>query len=259
MLKAEMSVLLEDLEGICRLAGERILSVYNSNFSVTYKADKSPLTEADASAHEVIVSQLTKRYPDIPVLSEEDVGSFQGPNHLGQFFLVDPLDGTKEFLKRNGEFTVNIALIQNGKPAMGAVFAPVLDAYYSGGYKLGARLIKNKEEKALKVSTHQAGQPWKIVGSRSHSTPETENFLAQLEDPYEFMPMGSSLKFCLVAEGVAHLYPRLAPTNLWDTAAAQAVVSAAGGTVNDLSGNELDYSNWKQTLNPYFVVSSGSL
>ncbi len=251
---------LPEVLAIAVAAGNEILHVYHgdADAAITYKEGGSPLTEADRRAHELIVQRLGQLTPDIPVLSEEsDPSVMQGRLAWGRFWLVDPLDGTKEFIKRNGEFTVNIALIENGEPVLGVVYAPVLDVCYYGARGEGAFVQRgNAQAQPIAVKAHVANEKIKVVASRSHSDARTQALLDKLGD-YECISMGSSLKLCLVAEGAAHFYPRLGPTMEWDTAAAHAVVSAAGGMVHDHAGSELRY-NKSDLHNPEFFVRAGS-
>ncbi|MGO1617958.1 MAG: 3'(2'),5'-bisphosphate nucleotidase CysQ [Oceanisphaera sp.] len=246
--------LVTEVTAIAREAGALIMEIYARPFSVTEKADNSPLTEADAAAHQLIEQQLTQLAPLLPVLSEEDTASFAGADTQGRYWLIDPLDGTKEFIKRNGEFTVNIALVEHGKPVLGVVYAPALGLCYTAARGLGAQKIDAQGKMSdLTVATHTPKQPWRVVGSRSHAGDAMPRLLAQLGE-HGLVAMGSSLKLCLVAEGSADVYPRLGPTSLWDTAAAHCVVEQAGGTVVQLNGSPLDYGNTQQLLNPYFLV-----
>lgn len=248
--------LLSQIEQLAREAGAAIMSVYSRDFAIENKADDSPLTEADKAADNIINVGLGQITPEIPVLSEEAVEQFKGPNNQNQYWLVDPLDGTKEFIKKNGEFTVNIALIQNGQPSLGVVYAPALGVLYAAEKGQGAFKVDEFGQRIpLKVASHVPGTPWKVVGSRSHADANMTAWLEKLGD-YELVPMGSSLKFCLVAEGRAHVYPRLGPTSLWDTAAGQCVVEQAGGKVVRLDGQPLGYGHMANLLNPYFVVES---
>lgn len=250
------SDLIDAIVDIARDAGRKILEVYGREFSVQEKQDNSPLTEADQRAHELIAKRLAELPLAIPILSEEDVAAFPGPDAQGRYWLVDPLDGTKEFIKRNGEFTVNIALIENGYPVAGVVHAPVLDVTYFANRGLGARKqVGNQPSQPMRCSGPASGQPWRVVGSRSHAGDSLAAFLVRLGD-HTLVSMGSSLKFCLVAEGTADLYPRLGPTSLWDTAAAQCVVEQAGGQVLQLDGKRLCYANPSATLNPSFIVAA---
>lgn len=251
-------------------AGSAILEIYERDFSVENKADKSPLTEADKAAHRIICKALATT--GLPVLSEESKTiPYEIRKTWTKYWLVDPLDGTKEFIKKNGEFTVNIALIENGKPVLGVVYAPVLKTIYSGVVGQGAFRIFI--DSALQVSELLAGQfsnigtslpcekpeegVIRVVASRSHMNPETEEFIAALEQKgrIELVSSGSSLKLCMVAEGRADIYPRIAPTMEWDTAAAQAVVEASGGTVVQYGVGEPLCYNKENLLNPFFVVS----
>lgn len=241
------------LEPIARAAGDAILAIYREPFAVEYKQDESPLTAADQGAHEVIVQALTRLTPDIPVLSEEsDAETMQARLGWSRYWLVDPLDGTKEFVSRNGEFTVNIALIEEGRPVWGLVYAPVLDRLWYGGKGMGAWRVADGKRETIQTLPHQEGAPWRVVGSRNHLSQETLDYLAPFGE-IELVSMGSSLKFCIIAEGGAELYPRLAPTCEWDTAAAQAVLEGAGGSVTQLDGSALAY-NKPDILNPWFVA-----
>ena len=244
---------ISELEPIARAAGDAILTIYRQPFAVEYKQDESPLTAADQGAHEVIVQALARLTPDIPVLSEEsDAETMQARLGWSRYWLVDPLDGTKEFVSRNGEFTVNIALIDHGRPVWGLVYAPVLDKLWYGGKEVGAWRVADGTHKAIQTRPHEAGQAWRVVGSRNHLSQETLDYLAPFGE-IELVSMGSSLKFCIIAEGGAELYPRLAPTCEWDTAAAQAVLEGAGGSVTQLDGTALAY-NKPNILNPWFVA-----
>ena len=246
--------LLRDVEAIAHRAGSAIMRVYAREFSVQDKADRSPLTEADLAAHTVIVDDLGKLTPSLPILSEEDVEAFPRSFAGERYWLVDPLDGTKEFIKRNGEFTVNIALIERGRAVLGVVHAPAIEATYTAACGLGAfRRRKDGAAESIHVAIHQDGAPWRVVGSRSHAGDLLNTFLQRL-GVHTMLPMGSSLKLCLVADGSADLYPRLGPTSLWDTAAAQCVVEQAGGTVATLTGEPLGYDDPSAVLNPSFVV-----
>lgn len=246
---------LAPLTDIARAAGREILAVYDTDFDVTAKDDLSPLTQADLAAHRSIVAGLEELTPDIPVLSEESAEvPFSQRQAWDRYWLVDPLDGTKEFVKRNGEFTVNIALIEHGEPVIGVVHVPVTDRTYLGCRDVGAFVQDNdREPNAINVQS-QASRPPRVVASRSHWSDEVNDFLERLGD-HEIVSMGSSLKLCLVAEGRADIYPRLGPTSEWDTAAAHAVVAAAGGKViNAETGDPLRYNSKDSLLNPFFLV-----
>ena len=234
-------------------AGEAILGVYATDFDVQSKADESPLTQADLASHRCIVAGLEALTPDIPIISEEEgLPTFDERSKWQRYWLIDPLDGTKEFVNRNGEFTVNIALIDSHRPIFGVVHVPVQDKTYIGCEGEGAELRDGKTVTSIRVADATA-QPVRIVGSRSHRGSSLDAFLHNVGES-DMLPMGSSLKFCVVAEGRADIYPRLGPTSEWDTAAAQAVVEQAGGQVLELDGKPLSYNAKSDILNPWFVV-----
>lgn len=245
------------LESICQLAREAgavIMQVYEGEkpLEATQKIDDSPVTAADIAAHGIIVKGLQTLTPDVPVLSEEDPQAWDIRQAWERYWLVDPLDGTKEFLKRNGEFTVNIALIDKGKAVMGVVYAPVLNIMYSA---VEGKAFK--EECGVRNQIHvRDARPPLVVVSRSHSNSDSElkEYLQQIGE-HQTTAIGSSLKFCLVADGQAQLYPRFGPTNIWDTAAGHAVAVAAGAHVHDWQGKPLDYTPRESFLNPGFRVS----
>lgn len=250
------SELLAAAKEIARHAGREILEVYGTDFEARAKADDSPLTEADLRAHRLIVAELGKLSPALPVLSEEsaDAISWQQRSTWARYWLVDPLDGTKEFIARNGEFTVNIALIEAHRPVLGVVHIPVSDTTYSGIPGVGAWREAN-ERAVLPIGVRRVVRPpVRLVGSRSHGSSRLEAALAAL-GPHELRNAGSSIKLCLVADGSADLYPRLGPTSEWDIAAGQAVVEAAGGQVVDLAtGEALRYNTRESLLNPDFLA-----
>lgn len=243
------------LADIARKAGKAILEVYGTNFEVQRKADHSPLTLADMRSHKIIADALRSRYPRIPLLSEEGREvPFAVRKQWERFWLVDPLDGTKEFVKRNGEFTVNIALIEGQTPVLGIIYIPVADRLFIGDVREGCREIEGGgKPRPLRVAPRSADLPVRIVRSRSHPSAELEKILALLPS-HEVVNRGSSLKFCAVAGGEADFYPRLGPTWEWDTAAGQAIVTAAGGVMVDLAGNPFVY-NKEDLLNGPFLVS----
>lgn len=251
--------MIEALIDIATNAGKRILEVYNSrDFVIDVKADDSPLTQADLASHHYIVSSLQALTPAIPILSEESQTiAYEERKHWSSFWLVDPLDGTKEFIKRNGEFTVNIALIEGTSPVMSVVHVPVQNLSYWALKGRGAFKRQGAKDTAITVSTEVS--VLKVVASRSHAGVETTAFLDSLARDYaiEVVSKGSSLKLCQVAEAAADLYPRLGPTMEWDTAAAQCIVEQAGGQVTTLEAKPLSY-NKASLLNPYFMVSSSA-
>lgn len=236
-------------------AGEEILEVYNSaDFGVEMKSDDSPLTLADKKAHHKIMEYLSKT--DIPVLSEEGADiDFSERKNWDKLWVVDPLDGTKEFIKRNGEFTVNIALVENNTPILGVIYVPVKDITYWGEVGKGAWMTKNGE--TMQLPQQNESLSYKVVGSRSHMSSETEDYvneLRQQHDEVEMVSMGSSLKICLVAEGLAHEYPRFAPTMEWDTAAGHAIAKAAGKTLLDWNTKKEMTYNRENLRNNWFLV-----
>ncbi len=251
--------LLPQVQRIAQDAGQAIMAIYNATRGtvdeVSYKADGSPLTQADLAAHQVIARGLSQLTPSIPVVSEEDSTSEVHRKPVGRFWLVDPLDGTKEFVARNGEFTVNIALIENGRPVLGVVVAPARGQSYWGIAGLGAWREADGRVEPIRVAAapERVGRPLRVLASKSHLNAETRAYLQQL-GPHELVQAGSSLKFCRMAEGSADLYPRLGPTCEWDTAAGQAVLEAAGGKVLNLEGERLCYGKPAMT-NPAFIAS----
>jgi len=240
---------------LAKQAGTAIMEIYNRDFSVDTKADDSPLTEADLAAHHCIVDGLKKLTPQIPVLSEESAAiSWQERSQWQSYWLIDPLDGTKEFIKRNGEFTVNIALIVDQQPLWGVVYAPAKSLLYYGG-SLQAGSIKESAAGKLPIRVSDlptSAQGWKIVGSKSHQSDEFVQLVKRFEQP-DIVNLGSSLKICMVAEGSADLYPRLGLTSEWDTAAAHAVLQGAGGEMYQAgSFTPLRYNTKDSLLNPFF-------
>jgi 3'(2'), 5'-bisphosphate nucleotidase len=245
--------LCSEIEGIVRRAGVKILDVYHSDFAVTQKNDLSPLTEADLIAHKLIEYELKKLTPDLPVLSEESclIGWNERARWM-DYWLIDPLDGTREFVKRNGEFTVNVARIVHGKPMLGVVYAPYLDEMYCATAGGGAYGQSKGKRRLLRVSSQSTDKP-KVISSRSHQNTKLQSFLNQLK-VYELSQTGSSLKFCRIASGDADIYLRYGATSEWDTAAGQLVVQEAGGHVVDLNFHPLVYNQREHLMNPDFVA-----
>jgi 3'(2'), 5'-bisphosphate nucleotidase len=258
---------------IARNAGKAILEVYAHSDTVAgkniqHKADSSPLTEADLRAHHVIARALQLLTPNIAIVSEEDDASHAHRIASGEFWIIDPLDGTKEFIARNGQFTVNIALVRQGMPVIGVVYAPVLDELFwsepdinsnagsSANVNMCALSHIQNQTHVIRVSTpqQQLGKPVRVLASRNHMNEQTQEFIRAL-GAHELVQAGSSLKFCRIAQGLADCYPRLGPTCEWDTAAAQAVLEAAGGFVRTLNGERLLYGK-SEVLNPSFVASA---
>lgn len=243
-------------EGV-EAAGRNVLVIYERDFTVETKADDSPLTEADLVANRLLIALLQEVSPDVPILSEESaMVPYSVRRAWDRYWLIDPIDGTKEFINRNGEFTLNVALIERGVPIFGIVHAPVLASTWWGGRIGGAWKRQGDQTSAIHVRDlpNPEHAPWKIVGSRLHGAAAFETFCQYLPR-HERVSMGSSLKLCLVAEGKADLYPRLAPTSEWDTAAAHAIVLAAGGEVANAATLEpLRYNGRESLVNPDFVV-----
>ena len=249
-------------------AGSEIIKIYNKDYTVVYKDDKSPLTDADTASNRIIVDSL-KAISNHPIISEEEKEiDFETRKNYKTYWLIDPLDGTKEFVKRNGEFTVNIALINDGVPVMGVVYAPVIETIYFANEGYGAYKCENVGvssshpeilEKAKELRNPKTPTKTKltIVASKSHLSPETQDFIDSMKEMYkevELISKGSSLKLCMVAEGAANVYPRFAPTMEWDTGAGHAVCRVAGYQVNEYpAGTPLKY-NKSNLLNPWFIV-----
>ncbi|WP_186579982.1 3'(2'),5'-bisphosphate nucleotidase CysQ [Aquibacillus kalidii] len=260
-----------DLLQISLKAGREILDVYEKDFGVQTKSDDSPLTEADQRSHNVIMAELTNIYPEIPVLSEEGTTiTYEERKNWDMFWLVDPLDGTKEFVKRNGEFTVNIALIKENYPVLGIIYAPVTDTAYFAKEGHGSFKVEKASELKLtndqvilensdKLPLYNDASTINVVASRSHMSDETKAFVEDLQKQHDHVNVvsaGSSLKFCLVAEGKADYYPRYAPTMEWDTGAGQAIIEGAGGKVTRYSDNTRFRYNKENLRNDWFLVSA---
>lgn len=261
ILAREMSSIdLDKIIAAARAAGEEILNVYSRDFEVEFKADDSPLTAADKAANTVIMDVLSTHYPAMPVISEENREvPYAQRSGWGEFWLVDPLDGTKEFVKKNGEFTVNIALVRDGKPVAGVVYRPVDKTLYCA--ESGAGAFKSSgsgnRERIANDRHYSSCDEVTVVASRSHRTPETDEFIAELRAQgkrVECLAAGSSLKLCLVAEGSANVYPRFGPTMEWDTGAAHSIVLESGRKVLNYPAGEPLLYNKRSLLNPSFVV-----
>ncbi|WP_370848366.1 3'(2'),5'-bisphosphate nucleotidase CysQ [Novimethylophilus kurashikiensis] len=249
---------IEQVIAIARQAGEAIMQHYQAGIEVQRKEDNSPLTQADLAAHKIIEAGLSALVPDLPVLSEESAAiPFATRRQWDKYWLVDPLDGTREFIKRNGEFTVNIALIEHHQPVMGVVYAPALNLLFYAAKGYGAfRQFGHKPPQPIKAREFESYQVT-VAGSRSHASEELLRFLDRM-GPHILISMGSSLKICLVAEGRADVYPRLGLTSEWDTAAAQCVLEEAGGRLVGMDGQPFKYNLKESLLNPhFFAVGSG--
>lgn len=265
-MRDEARQYLETATEATRRAGRRIMEIYRTDFAVTLKSDRSPLTQADTAAHRVILECLGES--GLPMLSEEGREiAYAERERWKRFWMVDPLDGTKEFVQRNGQFTVNIALIEEGRPVLGVIYVPVKDVLYFGVRAVGA--FKRERFAALKAMEDLTGKPirlpvegvpprpFTVAASRSHVNAPLQAYLAGLEAEHPevaTVSAGSSLKFCLVAEGSADCYPRLGPTMEWDTAAGQAIVECAGGRVVEYDGGAPLRYNKESLLNPWFVA-----
>lgn len=254
MNNLNLPTVLDDVVNISREAGNRILEIYRSDFAVDHKGDDSPLTQADLAAHAHITAALSRLTPNLPVLSEEAANiAYEIRQTWRRYWLVDPLDGTKEFIKRNGEFTVNIALIEDGAPVLGVVHAPALEETYAAARGLGALRWKQGHRDVIRTRRAPPNLPVFVV-SKSHRDAALEAFLAKAP-PHQAVSRGSSLKFCQVAEGTADLYPRTGPTSEWDTGAGQCVVEQAGGVVLQTPAlTPLRYNQKESLLNPTFLV-----
>ena len=246
------NVSIEDLKIIALKAGEIIMEIYKKDFSIEYKDDKSPLTEADLKSNELICNELNRLYSNIPIMSEENKQvSYDTRKDWEYYFCVDPIDGTKEFIKKNDEFTINIALIYKNRPILGVVYAPALNELY---WADGKNSYKNMNKLPLNIN-QTPKQKLFVVASKSHLSPETQEFIDNLDSKeIKQVSKGSSLKLCMVAEGIADIYPRLAPTMEWDTAAADAIVRCAGKMTYQYENNKPMVYNKKDLLNPWFVV-----
>jgi 3'(2'), 5'-bisphosphate nucleotidase len=248
-----MRILLEDVVTIARRAACEILDVYASDFRVTEKADASPVTDADERAAKVIVRELAALRPSYPVFCEDSPQAAGGQTPRGRFWLVDPLDGTKEFIRRNGEFTVNIALVEDGQPVLGVVLAPALDRLFAGARSHGAYLQENGTRRTLGCRPAPA-EGLTVVASRSHQDLDALQGFLRGRPVLRLVSAGSSLKFCMIAAGEADLYPRLGRTMEWDTAAGHAVLAAAGGRVTGVDGTALVYGK-PGLSNPHFIAT----
>lgn len=244
---------IEKLKHIAKLAGNAIMDIYKKDFDIEYKKDNSPLTKADKVSNKIICENLKKLYPNIPIISEENKQSpYEKRKKWKYCWCIDPIDGTKEFIKKNGEFTVNIALIHKNKPVLGVVYAPVLKDIYYAKEKCGA--YKNNDKLPLHVNENPK-EYLTIVASRSHVSAQTQEFIDKLKTKQiKQISKGSSLKLCMVAEGIADIYPRLAPTMEWDTAAADAIVRESGKMTYSFEKDIPLKYNKKDLLNPWFVV-----
>ena len=244
---------------IAKEAGMAITEIYNSDFDYQLKKDLSPITAADNLSHNIITERLKTLTPQTPILSEENCNiPYKIRSQWTQYWLVDPLDGTKEFISKNGEFTVNIALIENNTPIFGVIDIPITNETYWGSKVDGSFCSDaNNDIKQINVSEDNQN-PIRLVASRSHPSEMLNDLLEKIID-YEIIEVGSSIKFCLIASGQADCYPRFGPTSEWDTAAGEAIVESAGGQVVNTNGDSMNYNVKEDYLNPKFIVSNGKI
>ena len=245
--------LTKEILDLIKEANQAIIRIYNrKNQNLKIKSNNTPVTEADLASNKLLTSGIKKIFPQIPIVSEENDNSLSIPQHNNVFWLIDPLDGTKEFINKNDEFTCNLALIENNYTILGFVGVPVKNLIYYGGKELSSKCIdENYHITMLKCKSNY--EKYRVVASKSHLNAETKNFIKNLNKPTELVQAGSSLKFIKIAEGLADIYPRIAPTCEWDTAAAHAILEGAGGTVTNLKGEDLKYGK-SDILNPFFVA-----
>ena len=243
-------------------AGHIIMNYYQKDLKVIIKEDQSPLTNADLDSNNIICSGLSKIGSTIPIISEESFVDWQTRKEWNKFWLIDPLDGTKEFINKNGEFTVNIALIENNKPVLGVIFVPVLSTLYFASQNYGSfrlhcssNLSSLNQANKIQVNVKKKTDHLSVIGSRSHSNDDFNKWVKENIENYELVKKGSSLKFCHIADGNADLYPRFGPTSEWDIAAGHIILTEAGGIINSIDNKELVYNTKENILNPYFIAS----
>ena len=252
--------LIENLIRISKNAGEAIMGVYESDFSINIKTDQSPLTKADLLSNKIICQSLKEITPEIPILSEESSDiPYQERMEWKQYWLIDPLDGTKEFIKKNGEFTTNIALIREGRPVFGIIHVPVTNHTYWGSMEFGAFELSGDSSEDIKkiVVSNTNDSKLRIVTSRSHPSGDLKSLLDRIEN-YKLVTTGSSLKFCLIAKGEADIYPRLGLTCEWDIAAGEIIAKSAGADVVSTKNKVIEYNSKEDYLNPFFLVSNST-
>ena len=241
-------------------AGKEILNIYNDEIIVNSKEDKSPITQADINSNDIIVNRLKKLESNIPILTEESVVEWKNRKDWIKYWLIDPLDGTKEFINRNGEFTVNISLIENNYPIFGIIYSPVKSLLYyalknNGCYKLKTNSNLTTLKNFNKINIHKEKNiTTKVIGSRSHSSKEFLNWVKKKFTNFELITIGSSLKFCILAEGKADIYPRFGPTSEWDIAAGHIILEEAGGKLKTIDNKDILYNTKEDILNPYFIA-----
>ena len=260
----ENKKLLLDICNIAVRAGNEILNFYNKDIEVTHKDDSSPLTKADLASNKLIIDQLNNLDLGIPILSEESLVDWKIRKKWSKYWLIDPLDGTKEFIKNNGEFTVNIALIQNNSPILGVIFVPAKSTLYFalkkyGSFSLNTSLVLNSLDEAKKITVTKKSNIVRVIGSRSHSNNTFTDWIDKKFPNAEIVQAGSSLKFCLIAKGDADIYPRFGPTAEWDIAAGHIILNEAGGKILTLDNKEIFYNEKESVLNPEFIASNNAI
>ena len=251
--------LLLDVCNVAIEAGNEILNFYNHDIEVTHKEDLSPLTKADLASNKIILESLNKLNSNIPILSEESLVDWSIRKNWKKYWLVDPLDGTKEFIKKNGEFTVNIALIENNNPILGVVYVPAKSLLYlaekdKGSFKTNTKDKLKNFEGIQKILVSSQMNRARVIGSRSHSNATFDNWVKEKFPNAEIVQAGSSLKFCLIAEGEADIYPRFGPTSEWDIAAGHILVNEAGGKIRTFQNDSISYNTKENIINPEFYV-----
>ena len=256
--------LILDICNISIRAGNKILEYYKDNIEVTHKSDSSPLTKADLASNKIIKTALHNLDTTIPILSEESLVDWSTRKSWNKYWLVDPLDGTKEFIKNNGEFTVNIALIEKNSPILGVIFAPVKSLIYFaqkgyGSFTLHTSVELNSLDEATQISVFKQSDPVRIIGSRSHSNNSFTTWVNEKFPDAQIIQAGSSIKFCLIADGNADIYPRFGPTSEWDIAAGHIILNEAGGKILTLSNKEIKYNEKESLLNPEFIASNNNI
>ncbi len=258
-MKKEEKILL-DICNIAIKAGNKVLEYYNFDNKIFYKKDETPITKADLDSNKIIQKSIKNLGLDIPILSEEEFIIWDVRKNWKKYWLIDPLDGTKEFIKKNGEFTINIALIENHQPILGVIYAPVLNKLFFskknyGSYKIITKNIIDNFKNAVKISVNNSKkEKVKIIGSRSHSNPTFDNWIKNKFNNFDIIHKGSSLKFCEIAEGNADIYPRFGPTSEWDIAAGHIILEEAGGKLKSIDNKDLLYNKKENILNPYFFA-----
>ena len=257
----ENKKLLLDICNIAILAGDEILHFYNKDIEVTHKDDSSPLTKADLASNKFIIDSLHSLDSEIPILSEESFVDWRTRKNWTKYWIVDPLDGTKEFIKKNDEFTVNIALLENNNPILGVIFVPAKSTLYFaqkgfGSFTLDTKIALNSLDEAKKIAVSKLSNQVRVIGSRSHSNNAFTNWVDEKFPNAEIIQAGSSLKFCLIAKGDADIYPRFGPTSEWDIAAGHIILNEAGGKILTLENKEINYNEKESVLNPEFIASS---